>query len=122
MTQIEYSLGQEVGVTGIANEIDADSLYDKCMALARNMWWSWQPEVNSLFRDIDPIRWRQLDHNPIALLREFTPERLAIRAGEMVLHSRVNYAYRRLQEYLECKNTWAQNNAGVLGGKPVAYF
>ena len=30
-----------------------------------------------MFRDLDPIRWRQLDHNPIALLREFTPERLA---------------------------------------------
>ena len=122
MTQIEYSLGQEVGLAGIANEIDAVALYDKCLTLAHNMWWSWQPEVNGLFRDIDPIRWRQLDHNPIALLREFTPERLAIRAGEMVLHSRVNYAFRRLQEYLECKNTWAQNNAGVLGGKPVAYF
>ena len=122
MTQIEYSLGKEIATAGVANEIDADSLYDKCMALARNMWWSWQPEVNSLFRDIDPIRWRQLDHNPIALLREFTPERLAIRAGEMVLHSRVNYAFRRLQEYLENKNTWAQNNAGVLGAKPVAYF
>ena len=40
----------------------------------------------------------------------------------MVLHSRVNYAFRRLQEYLENKNTWAQNNAGVLGAKPVAYF
>ena len=37
MTQIEYSLGQEVSIAGIANEIDADSLYDKCMALARNL-------------------------------------------------------------------------------------
>ncbi len=92
------------------------------MALAKNLWWSWHPEVTSLFRDIDPIRWRQLDHNPIALLREFTPERLSVRASEMVLHSRVNYAYRRLQEYLDSTTTWAATNAGVLGAKPVAYF
>ncbi len=73
------------------------------------------PEVTSLFRDMDPIRWRQLDHNPIALLREFTPERLAVRANEMVLTSRVNYAYRRLQEYTESNATWAATNAGCLG-------
>ena len=48
------------------------------VALANNLWWSWHPEVTNLFRDLDPIRWRQLDHNPIALLAEFTPERLDI--------------------------------------------
>ncbi|KAA5546226.1 glycosyltransferase family 1 protein [Roseiconus nitratireducens] len=100
----------------------ADDIYGKLWALANNLWWSWQPECDQLFRDIDPIRWRQLGHNPIALLREMTPERLADRAGELVLHSRINYAYRRLQEYLTSTQTWAATNSGVLGAKPVAYF
>lgn len=120
MTQLEWTL--ETDASQSPSEVGAEKLYEKCMALARNLWWSWHPEVTSLFRDIDPIRWRQLDHNPIALLREFSPERLAVRASEMVLHSRVNYAYRRLQEYLEASSTWASTNAGVLGAKPVAYF
>ena len=55
------------------DELSPQNLYDKCMALARNLWWSWHPEVTNLFRELDPIRWRQLDHNPIALLAEFTP-------------------------------------------------
>lgn len=122
MTQLEWTLETETAQSPIGSELGADKLYDKCMALARNLWWSWHPEVTSLFRDIDPIRWRQLDHNPIALLREFSPERLSVRASEMVLHSRVNYAYRRLQEYLEANSTWASKNAGVLGARPVAYF
>lgn len=100
----------------------SSELYEKCMAVARNLWWSWQPEVINLFRDLDPIRWRQLDHNPIALLKEFTPDRLEQRAGELVLYSRINYAYRRLKEYMANQQTWAANNAGVLGAKPVAYF
>ena len=66
----------------LVGEMSAQSLYDKCWSLARNLWWTWHPEVINLFRDLDPIRWRQLDHNPIALLREFTPERLAARAAE----------------------------------------
>jgi len=104
------------------DELSPQNLYDKCMALARNLWWSWHPEVTNLFRELDPIRWRQLDHNPIALLAEFTPERLEARAAELVLYSRINQAYRRLKEYLAAQTTWSDVNAGVLGSKPVVYF
>jgi len=102
--------------------LSAESLYEKCLALASNLWWSWQPEVINLFRDLDPIRWRQLDHNPIALLKEFNPERLEMRAAELVLYSRINHAYRRLKEYLSETPAWGRTNSGVLGSKPVAYF
>ena len=126
MSQVEEMPRQEMppqeSNSLTAGESSPNDLYDKCMFLSRNMWWSWHPEVISLFRDLDPIRWRQLDHNPIALLREFTPERLANRASEMVLYSRVNYAVRRLREYLATKPNWGATNTGVLGAKPVAYF
>jgi glycogen phosphorylase len=104
------------------SELSPQTIYDKCVALARNLWWSWHPEVINLFRDLDPIRWRQLDHNPIALLSEFTPERLEMRASELVLYSRINYAFRRLKEYLNYTQTWGRTHGGVLGSKPVAYF
>ena len=41
---------------------------ERLWALARNLWWSWDHDSTSLFRDLDPVRWRQLNHNPIALL------------------------------------------------------
>jgi glycogen phosphorylase len=104
------------------SELSAQTLYDKCVAVARNLWWAWHPEVTNLFRDLDPIRWRQLDHNPIALLAEFTPERLEMRAAELVLYSRINHAHRRLKEYMAAKQTWSTTHASVLGAKPVAYF
>ena len=28
------------------------------MTLAHNLWWTWQPEVVALFRELDPVRWR----------------------------------------------------------------
>ena len=104
-------------------EITPQALYDKLMTLARNLWWSWHPEVINLFRDLDPVRWRQLDHSPIALLSEMTPEQVAQRASEMVLYTRINQAHRRLKDYLEnTQSTWGAREAGVLGSKPVAYF
>ena len=105
-----------------STDLSPQVLYDKCLALASNLWWSWHPEVINLFRDLDPNRWRQLDHNPIALLREFSPERLAARAEEMVLYSRINHAYRRLKEYAAHSQSWGSTHANVLGANPVAYF
>ena len=104
------------------SELAAQALYDKCTELARNLWWSWHPDVLMLFRDLDPIRWRQLDHNPIALLREMTPDDLERRCAELVLYTRINHAYRRLKEYLADNKTWGSVHAGVIGSKQVAYF
>ena len=39
-----------------------------------------------------------------------------------MLHSRINYAYRRMREYLDADNTWGARYAGVLRPRPVAYF
>lgn len=121
MSQAEMTRNEENSIEAPV-ELSAEKLYEKCMSLANNLWWTWQPDVFNLFRDLDPIRWRQLDHNPIALLKEFTPERLETRAAEMVLYSRINHAYRRLKEYMSTHTTWADTHAGVLGAKPVAYF
>jgi starch phosphorylase len=44
------------------------------------------------------------------------------RARELVLHSRINYSYRRQREYLEADRTWGARHAGVLRPRPVAYF
>src|SRR4051794_17789151 len=104
-------------------EITPQALYDKCLSLAKNLWWSWHPEVVNLFRDLDPIKWRKIDHNPIVLLAEMTPEQLADRAAEMVLYTRINQAHRRLKEYMSnARTTWGARETGVLGSKPVAYF
>ena len=38
------------------------------------------------------------------------------------MHGRINYAYRRLEEYLGSRDTWGERHAGVLRTRPVAYF
>lgn len=91
-------------------------------ALARNLWWCWDAETVSLFRELDPVRWRELGHNPIALLSELSLDRLEERANQLVLHSRISYAHRRLEEYLQSEDTWGERNSCVLRSRPVAYF
>src|SRR5262245_10442081 len=98
------------------------TIHEKLTELAGNLWWSWQPEVTAIFREVDPVRWSELAHNPVILLREYTPDKLEARARELVLHSRINGAYRRWHEYMQSTDTWGDVQAGVLGHRPAAYF
>jgi glycogen phosphorylase len=95
---------------------------ERLWSLARNLWWSWDQESTSLFLDLEPARWKELNHNPVALLAEMPLDAIERRAAELVLHSRINYAYRRQREYLHADRTWGSAHAGILGPRPVAYF
>src|SRR4051812_19884999 len=90
--------------------------------LAQNLWWTWDVECNQLFRALDPVAWRECDHNPLEMLRRMSIEQLEKRAAQLALHSRINQAHRRLQEYLRAKHTWGERHASILGARPVAYF
>jgi starch phosphorylase len=96
--------------------------HQRLSALAQNLWWCWDNDTTSLFRELDPVLWHRTGHNPVALLQEIPPDTIETRTSELALHSRINYAYRRLQEYLQSRHTWGGRHAGVLRARPVAYF
>jgi starch phosphorylase len=102
--------------------VSQSQLVDKLRELARNLWWVWQPDVIDLFRELEPQLWRRLDHNPVQFLKELPVEQLERRAAEMALHSRIDYAFRRLAEYLKNSDSWGTVHASTLRARPVAYF
>ena len=51
--------------------------------LASDLWWSWHYRARDLFRRLDYTLWRSSAHNPVAMLRQISPERL-----EAVSHDR----------------------------------
>ncbi|MBR4752778.1 MAG: alpha-glucan family phosphorylase [Thermoguttaceae bacterium] len=100
----------------------AKTSYEKCAEFTKNLWWSWHPEVGQIFQMINPERWRELAHNPIALLREYDPQKFEERVLELAMHTRIDVAYRRYMQYVSTRPLWSRQNAGVLGSRPVAYF
>lgn len=81
-------------------------LVERLRELARNLWWTWQPEVIDLFRSLDPGLWSTTRHNPIEFLQQIKPQELQLKAEEMALDSRVDYAFRRLKDYLANRKSW----------------
>jgi starch phosphorylase len=44
--------------------------------LARDLRWTWRPTIRALFAAVDPVLWRAVGGNPVALLAAVPPERL----------------------------------------------
>src|SRR5437667_438815 len=86
---------------------------ERLWSLARNLWWSWDHDSTGLFRDLDPLRFKQLNHNPVSMLSEIPLDGIERRAQQLMLHSRINYAYRRQRECLEADRTWGAKRARV---------
>jgi starch phosphorylase len=99
--------------TGVAGKLDE---------LSRNLWWSWQPEIRAIFRELSPDTWSAVHHNPVALLRRIDGEEIARRVADLEMQTRINQAHRRLLEYLQRGSGWGSRHAGPLLARPVAYF
>jgi phosphorylase/glycogen(starch) synthase len=46
--------------------------------LANNLWWSWNTEAESIFRNMDPSLWEDVKHNPKVLLEKIDYKRLLV--------------------------------------------
>lgn len=103
-------------------EAPQSQLTERLRELARNLWWTWQPEVIDLFRSLNPALWSSTRHNPIEFLQQIDPEELHAKADAMALDSRVDYAFRRLKDYLANRKSWGAIYAASLRSSPVAYF
>jgi starch phosphorylase len=85
--------------------------------LAWNAWWCWDHGATQLFHDLDPERWEELGHNPLALIAELSDAALAARAEG----GAVADAETRLAAYLAEKATWAARELPSVVD-PVCYF
>jgi glycogen phosphorylase len=90
--------------------------------LTRNLYWTWHPRVVEIFRDLDPLLWREVNHNPAELLARMDRKTLEAKAAQLALDARVSQAFHEMQEYLESNDTWGSWHGGPLRAHPVAYF
>ena len=102
--------------------VHGEGVVGQLRTLAENLWWSWQPEIRSLFRELDPELWRTVYQNPVALLHRLDPEEVTRRVANLEMQARIHTCHRRLQEYLSGGNGWGSLHAGPLLARPVAYF
>ncbi len=69
--------------------------------MSRNLWWVWNSEGKSLFRDLNPDLWRSLGENPVMLLQNLGFERLQEIIKDEVLMARIEKVYEDFKAYMK---------------------
>ena len=91
-------------------------------ALARNLWWSWNPDAQRLFAALDPVLWEATNHNPTRTLAELPDERRAALQQDAGFLALLRDCERQLSRYLTAR-TWFQRTATPAQRRVrVAYF
>jgi len=68
--------------------------------LAKNLWWVWNSEGKSLFRELNPDIWRATGENPVMLLQQLTGERLQEIIADKDLMEKIRKVYADFKEYM----------------------
>jgi starch phosphorylase len=89
--------------------------------LAMNLSWAWTRHARRLFARLDPALWAENRHNPIALLAQVTPERLAECPRDAEFMKLYDLATAWLDRLEERSGTWFGRTHSSEEGL-VAYF
>jgi starch phosphorylase/maltose phosphorylase len=84
---------------------------DKLESIAINLWWTWDPEAQSLFRRLNPEVYRASDNNPQAALATADEDVL----GDSAYQDDVDAVYARYRDYME-------RDPQVDDAPEIAYF
>src|SRR5262249_18234457 len=76
--------------------------------LSRNFWWSWAPDGEEVFRDLDPGLWQQCEQNPRALLAQVSDLQLTQMAADPAYADRIRKLFARFRDYMTDKRAWAK--------------
>ncbi|MGV3724221.1 MAG: alpha-glucan family phosphorylase [Actinomycetota bacterium] len=91
--------------------------------VAWNMAWTWLPDGDATFRDMDASLWEACGHNPRAMLEHLAPRRLTELAADPAFAARSEALAGRLAKYLQQPLAPAAEHVRTRGdGRPVAYF
>ena len=74
---------------------------EKLSELSRNIWWSWNYEATELFRDLDPVLWKEVGQNPVLLLERMSYAKLEALAADKVILRRLDAVYSKFRTYMD---------------------
>ncbi|MBW8712861.1 MAG: DUF3417 domain-containing protein, partial [Acidobacteria bacterium] len=89
--------------------------------LARDLWWTWNPQAREVFRKLDYPLWRQTAHNPVLMLQMVSQDILTAAATDERYVAIYDAAIDALDDARSARDTWWRNRFPEASG-PIAYF
>ncbi|MBM3145214.1 MAG: glycosyltransferase family 1 protein [Chloroflexi bacterium] len=90
--------------------------------LAYNLWWTWKPDAQRLFRLIDHDLWERTYHNPVQFLRQVERAQLNAVAQDRNYLDFYDRIFRMFDQYILAEATWFLQEHADCINSPIAYF
>ena len=90
--------------------------------LAYNLWWTWNPDVQRLYKRIDIDLWEETTHNPVQFLRKVERAKLNAVTHDSYFLDFYDRSMLAFDQYMEREDTWYQENHGHMDDEIIAYF
>ena len=72
----------------------------KLEELSKNLWWVWNSEAKSLFRDLNPDLWRSTGENPVMVLQQLSTDRFDEILNDKDMMARIEKVYNDFKAYM----------------------
>lgn len=100
---------------------DLDLISSRLRTLANNLWWTWNPQAQELFKELSPLVWERSNHNAVEILKELSARELVARLHDQDFLRKVGDVLEEFESYMQDTHTWVSEHAPGLQN-PVAYF
>ncbi|MBR1788930.1 MAG: alpha-glucan family phosphorylase [Bacteroidaceae bacterium] len=75
----------------------------KMEELAHNMWWAWNHDARSLFRNIDEKLFDECNGNPVLMLEHLSFEKMSLLAEDKAVLKKMDDVYAQFRAYMDVK-------------------
>ena len=72
----------------------------KLEELSKNLWWVWNSEAKSIFRELDSELWRSTGENPVMVLQQLSSDRTEQILNDKDLMARIEKVYNDFKSYM----------------------
>ncbi len=90
--------------------------------IAHNLWWVGNPEVARLFKEVDALKWRQSNHNPIVLLRSVEKSKFEDLIKDRYFLDRYDEIVKEFDDYMNREDTWSNTRFPDNKNEKIGYF
>lgn len=90
--------------------------------LSYNLWFSWRSEASRLFKQMDAKLWEDVIHNPVKLLHQIDPQRIADLTKDEKFIATYDHVIHVFTQYLKNEGTWYKTSYDQAQKNQIAYF
>ena len=106
----------------MANRFELPPSLERLGELATNLWFSWNPDVRDLYREIDLDTWRNSGRNPVKFLELVDSQKLDVRSDDVAYLDKLDTVWNRFKHYIDNEATAFARNYPKMLDHSIAYF